>query len=404
MQQRPQEEKRVGLIRMESVEGMTSEQNVILPWKMGEGMASKKKSIGVGDVAVSSGENVVLTQKMAKYWDPTPTNYDKQVTVDISRSPDDPLFYCSDATTKEVTRLLDPVTRGHVATLSRIMQEIALEDLKINKSDLITNQRESDPSLGRVELRIVVEKSVLRICYIQLVPPGFLNLIRVVIHYDSTDKIYIDNRIEDSGICNEKASELLKRCTFPRNQAVAILYLAMHQPAAKFAWTWYKFSVVQNHKAMADKIPKCLEMVLDPDTMTQGLEIRAMRQSKDEDHAVKKIVEQAHEPVGKYYDEALRLAHIILSEPRVPPLIGALYGMYKIMLDFGYAYVTIQPFAPCDRFRVGMGKHDKCGEVITDDVKRVQEVLLDTTKLTIREMRLKYDQVYQRQCLKTKMS
>ena len=126
-----------------------------------------------------------------------------------------------------------------------------------------------------------------------------------------------------------------------------------------------------------------------------------MRQSSDEEPAVKKT--DAKEPVGKYYDEALRLAHIILSEPRVPPLIGALYGVFSIVLDFGYVCIMIRPTAQYrGKFRVGMGKNELCGEVTTDDPRRAQEVLLDTTKLTIREMRLKYDQVYQRQCQKAK--
>jgi len=374
MQQRPQEEKRAGLIKM--------------------------KTVGVE--VVSSDEEDTLTQKMAKYWDPTPVNYSNRFIVDINRSPDDPLFYCSDVTRK-VTWLPDPVTRGHVATLLRITREIALEDLKINKSEFSTNRHETDRSRGHVSLHINVEKSVLRQCCMELIPPGFYYVVHAVICYDSTDKIWIDNRIEDSGISKEKAADTIKRCTFPRNQAVALLYLAMHQPAAKATWVWYKSALAAVHKEMTPTRPKYIEMVVDddPDAVSKGLEIRTMRQSSDEEPVVKKV--DAKEPAGKYYDEALHLAHIVLSEPRVPPLIGALYGMFSIVLDFGYVYVLIQPTAQyTGKFRVGMGKHERCGEVITGDPQRVQEVLLDTTKLTIREMRLKYDQVYQRQCQKAK--
>lgn len=316
-------------------------------------------------------------------------DYQHFFLIDIDRNPNDPLFY--GAREKKIW-LTDPVIQGHVVTLVRIAREIAVEDLKLQPSDFKTDIY-ADGTKGSFQLRIRVEKSVLRQCYVEIIPPALHNIVHAIIHYHSPDKVVVNNQIEDFGLLKEKAADTVRRHTFPRNQAVAILYLVMHQPVAKAVRVWYRLALVQLREAMLHKRPKHVDFVVDVDDPGTGLELRDMRHSKSEAPVVSGSTEDY-----EHYDEALRLAHSIMSEPIIRPLLlGVAYGKAFIMLDFGFVYVTIKPTSQAPyRFKVCMGKYAKCGDLDTGDIQRVQELLLDTTKLTMREMRLKYDEYYQR--------
>lgn len=341
--------------------------------------------------------NAILEQKLAGHWDPTPENYQLFFAVDFSLSPDDPLFYHLNTTTPEkITWMPDAATRGHVAALVRIMREIAWEDLKLDKSDFCLDARWSKLHQGRVCMRIDVVKSVPTHCSIKLTPPGFRDLISAFISFSSLDKVFIENSIENNEVLKETSSQQEARCTFPRSQAVALLYLMIHQPVAKINCAWYKCALVRALKAMEHKVPKYIDFLLDTDDMTQGVEIRDMRHSKSEAPVAMDATEK--EPVGETYDEALRLASLILAGPSIVPLLGVLYAKDKLILDFGFVHVTIttSPFTGCEKICVRMGKFGRCGDLFTNDCQLVREMLVDTTKLTIHEMRLKYSERYQR--------
>lgn len=345
--------------------------------------------------AVSNKEDA-LTRKTVKREEPAPSDCECFFVIDIDRSPDDPLFYG----VKEMSGWLrNPAIQGRVVTLVRIAREIVLEDLKFQTSDFTADHYSTNLSLGSFRLRICAEKSVLRRCFVEIVLPSFSNVVHVFIHYDSLDKVVINNHIEDFELAHEKSWETEKRHTFPRSQAVAILYLAVHKPVAHVTKVWYKFALEHLREAMVRKKPNYVDLILKiaDDDSDAALELRDMRHSKSEVPVVNVATDEY-----EHYDEALRLAHGVMSEPRIRPLLlGVAYGSTTIMLDFGFVYVNIRPTLESHRkFGVSMGKYSKCGGLLTGDVQRVQEALLDTTKLTMREMRLKYDDYYRRSCAK----